>query len=60
MKSSKRANCNFDENMTKPYFEQKKVLNGLLEIVSNLFNMEFKPANTPTWHEKVKVLIYIR
>ena len=51
----KKSKFNFDENMTKPYFEQKKVLNGLLEIVSNLFNMEFKPANTPTWHEKVKV-----
>jgi len=51
----KKSKFDFDENMTKPYFEQQKVLDGLLEIISELFKMEFKSINTPIWHEKVKV-----
>ncbi len=50
----KKEKFAFDENMTKPYFEQNSVLNGLLEIVSNLFNIEFKLSNTPLWHNKAK------
>ncbi|HHB93588.1 MAG TPA: M3 family peptidase, partial [Campylobacterales bacterium] len=50
----KKAKFEFDENMTKPYFEQSRVLNGLLSVVSRLFGVEFKPANTPIWHETVK------
>jgi oligopeptidase A len=51
----KKSKFDFDENMTKPYFEQQKVLNGLLEIVSTLFKVEFKPTDTSIWHKKVKV-----
>jgi len=50
----KKVKFEFDENMTKPYFEQSRVLNGLLSVVSGLFGVEFKPSNTPIWHEKVK------
>ncbi len=50
----KKEKFDFDENITKPYFEQTRVLNGLLEVVSNLFNIEFKPSNTPLWHNKAK------
>jgi len=46
---------NFDEAQTKPYFELNKTLNGMLDLVSKLFNVEFNPANTPTWHSSVKV-----
>ena len=51
----KKAKFDFDENMTKPYFEQSRVLNGLLEIVSNLFRVEFKESDTPIWDSSVKV-----
>ena len=51
----KKAKFDFDENMTKPYFEQSKVLNGMLDIVSTLFKVEFKPASTPTWDSRAKV-----
>jgi len=50
----KKAKFEFDENMTKPYFEQNRVLNGLLRVVSGLFGIDFKPSNTPIWHKSAK------
>jgi len=50
----KKEIFNFDDTMTKPYFEQDKVLNGMLDIVAELFDVEFKPVNVPTWHACVK------
>lgn len=50
----KKEKFDFDDAMTKPYFEQSKVLDGLLDIVSELFTVTFKPADVPTWHECVK------
>ena len=51
----KKAKFEFDENMTKPYFEQTRVLNGLLSVVSGLFGINFKSSNTPIWHKSTKV-----
>ncbi|AKF24569.1 peptidase M3 [Sulfurovum lithotrophicum] len=50
----KKEKFDFDDTMTKPYFEQEKVLNGMLDIVSELFDVTFKTANVPTWHACVK------
>ena len=50
----KKARFDFDDTMTKPYFEQGRVLDGLLEIVSELFGVSFKTAEVPTWHPCVK------
>jgi len=50
----KKEKFDFDDTMTKPYFEQSKVLEGLLTIVSELFEVTFKPADVPTWHACVK------
>ncbi|MCF6205729.1 MAG: M3 family metallopeptidase [Sulfurovum sp.] len=50
----KKAKFHFDDTMTKPYFEQQRVLDGLLEIVSELFGVDFKRADVPTWHDCVK------
>ena len=50
----KKEKFDFDDTMTKPYFEQSKVLKGLLDIVSELFGVTFKPADVPTWHACVK------
>ncbi len=50
----KKEKFDFDDTMTKPYFEQEKVLNGLLEIVSELFSVTFRATNVPTWHDCVK------
>ncbi|WP_415407683.1 M3 family metallopeptidase [Sulfurovum sp. CS9] len=50
----KKEKFDFDDTMTKPYFEQSKVLEGLLNIVSELFGVTFKPADVPIWHACVK------
>ena len=50
----KKEKFDFDDSMTKPYFEQSKVLQGLLDIVSELFGVTFKSADIPTWHDCVK------
>ena len=50
----KKEKYDFDETMTKPYFEQEKVLSGLLEIVSELFFVRFEEVDVPVWEEKVK------
>ena len=50
----KKEKFDFDDSMTKPYFEQSKVLNGLLAVVSGLFAVEFKLADATVWNEKVK------
>lgn len=50
----KKEKFDFDNTMTKPYFVQSKVLQGLLDIVSELFGVKFESADVPTWHECVK------
>jgi len=50
----KKEKFDFDDSMTKPYFEQSKVLNGMLDVVSELFNVIFKPAKATLWNDKVK------
>ncbi len=38
----------------RPYFELNKVLDGVFDHFTKLFNMEFKPAaGVPTWHKDV-------
>jgi oligopeptidase A len=50
----KKDKFDFDDTMTKPYFEQNKVLDGMLKIVSELFSVTFKAVDIPTWHKCVK------
>ncbi|MCB4752519.1 MAG: M3 family metallopeptidase, partial [Sulfurovum sp.] len=50
----KKERFDYDDAMTKPYFEQQRVLDGLLTIISELFGVAFKYTNVPTWHNCVK------
>ena len=50
----KKEKFAFDDSMTKPYFEQTKVLNGMLDVVSELFNVRFELVNLALWNDKVK------
>jgi len=50
----KKEKFDFDDSMTKPYFEQTKVLRGMLDVVSELFSVEFKSVKVTVWNEKVK------
>jgi oligopeptidase A len=50
----KKEKFDFDESITKPYFEQSRVLQGMLEVVSELFLVEFRAVDVTVWNEKVK------
>jgi len=50
----KKEKFDFDDSMTKPYFEQSKVLRGLLDVVSELFDVEFREVEVKVWNKKVK------
>ena len=45
----------FDDSQTKPYFELNRTLQGMLTLVSKLFNVEFKETNAKVWHNSIKV-----
>lgn len=51
----KKEKFDFNDSVTKPYFEQNRVLNGMLDIVSELFSVEFKLVDVESWHSGVKV-----
>ena len=51
----KKQKFDFDENETKPYFATKRVVDGLFEILFELFGVEFKKIETEVWHESVEV-----
>jgi oligopeptidase A len=51
----KKEKFGYDDTMTKPYFEQNKVLDGMLDIVSELFDVTFAQVDVPVWHDSVKV-----
>jgi oligopeptidase A len=51
----KKTTFDFDDAMTKPYFEQSRAVDGLLSFVSDLFGVTFKPINVTTWHDSVRV-----
>ncbi len=50
----KKELFDFDENDTKPYFESDRVLDGLLDIINRLFDIEFKRIDLELWHPCVK------
>lgn len=51
----KKAQYDIDEEYYRPYFEQNSVLNGFFTALDELFDIEFKSSNAPSWDEKVKV-----
>ena len=51
----KKALYDYDDTMSKPYFEQNSVLAGLLSLVGDLFEVRFVPVDVPVWHDTVRV-----
>ena len=46
----------YDPEMARAYFDVRKVRQGVLDISSQLFGIEFRPAqNIKTWHSSVEV-----
>jgi len=50
----KKEKFDFDDTITKPYFEQERVVTGLLDIVAELFAVRFEKLELDLWHSGVK------
>jgi thimet oligopeptidase len=51
----KRTEYQFDAQKVRPYFQYKKVQQGILNVMSTLFDVEFKKnGSIPVWHESVE------
>ncbi|BDD07330.1 M3 family metallopeptidase [Aureibacter tunicatorum] len=50
----KKEKFNIDDEMLKPYFQLEKVLDGIFEVASKLYDIEFvKNSNIPVYHTDV-------
>jgi len=48
----KKAKYNLDEELYRPYFEQKSVVNGIFEFLNKLFGITFTKVDEKLWDEK--------
>jgi oligopeptidase A len=51
----KKELFDFDETMTQVYFKKEEVLQGLLDLVSKLFDVRFHKINMELWDKSVEV-----
>ncbi|MDD5406221.1 MAG: M3 family metallopeptidase [Sulfurovaceae bacterium] len=51
----KKELFDFDETMTQVYFKKEDVLNGLIELVSRLFDVRFQKIDMNLWDKSVEV-----
>ncbi|MDR2153175.1 MAG: M3 family metallopeptidase [Helicobacteraceae bacterium] len=54
-KKLEKAKFDFDEELYKPYFESSRVLRGLFDFLTRLFDVSFNEAKTPVWNDRVEV-----
>ncbi|MEJ2414345.1 MAG: M3 family metallopeptidase [Sulfurimonas sp.] len=48
----KKAHYEIDEEEYRPYFEQKSVVNGMMQFLEKLFSIKFKLQDETLWDEK--------
>jgi len=48
----KKKKYDIDEELYRPYFEQKNVVNGMFNFLNKLFQIEFKKIDEKLWDEK--------
>ncbi|WP_304543028.1 M3 family metallopeptidase [Sulfurimonas microaerophilic] len=48
----KKAQYEIDEEEYRPYFEQKSVVNGMMDFLEKLFAIKFELQEETLWHEK--------
>ena len=48
----KKEKYDLDEELYRPYFEQKNVVNGMFSFLTKLFGIEFKKVDEKLWDEK--------
>jgi thimet oligopeptidase len=51
----RRATYDFDSNSVRPYFPYAQVEAGVLSTAAQLFNLEFRLVDAPSWHPSVRV-----
>ena len=51
-KKLEKASFDLDEELYKPYFEQKSVVSGLFEFLERFFGIGFEPIDEKAWDEK--------
>ena len=52
----KKELFDYDENSLKPYFKSENVIEGVFEVATKLYGLQFKKLDTvQTWHEDVNV-----
>lgn len=50
----KRARFNYDSREMRPYFEYRTVRQAILDLNSELFDIEFRPIEMTLWHPSVE------
>ena len=51
----RKLECDFDEELLRPYFEINGVVKGMFEIAHRLYGVEIREvSDLPTWHKDVK------
>lgn len=48
----KKEKYEIDEELYRPYFEQKSVVNGMFDFLNKLFGIKFKKTDEKLWHKK--------
>ena len=48
----KKAQYDIDEELYRPYFEQKSVVNGMFKFLNKLFGIRFEKVDEKLWDEK--------
>jgi len=54
LRQIKEQRYQFDEQEARPYFPYEQVKQGLLEISTKLFGINFRPLQTTVWHPTVE------
>ncbi len=56
----KRDQYQVDSTLVRQYFPYERVLAGLLEITSSIYDLQYVAASVPVWHEDVKAFDVVR
>lgn len=51
----KKKDYNFDEELTRPYFEKNSVVKGTFTFLEKLLGLKFEKTNAPVWDPKTEV-----
>jgi oligopeptidase A len=56
----RREKYSLDESETKPYFEMNNTINGAMNVIAEMFDIEFRARDAAKWHPAVKYFDVLR